>query len=282
MFTSAVMNFLHHQYTISLLFWIVPGVAILVTHRWNRILSGIAGKAFLINLAIMAGIGFLLDLLFAHHFFRFPNPEMVLGITIRNIPVEEFLFYILGFWFILLLYLFNDEYFLRRYNVDSLKYHRFARRLKRSVILHVTKDSIVSFAGLIVIIFALKWLCSTEKGFCLPGYALFLAISAYIPFLFFWKITRYFVNFPALVFTVIITTLISIIWEVTLALPRGYWNYNPEYMLGIFVSFWHNLPIEAVTVWIFSSLIILTFEYTKILLHRREKHPPAAKAKAKF
>jgi hypothetical protein len=70
-------------------------------------------------------------------------------------------------------------------------------------------------------------------------------------------------------FTMLITTLISIIWEVTLALPRGYWNYNPEYMLGISIEPWNNLPVEAVSVWIFCSLIILSYEYTKIWLQRR-------------
>lgn len=39
-------------------------------------------------------------------------------------------------------------------------------------------------------------------------------------------------------------------------------------MVGVFISPWGNLLIEAVTVWIFSSLIILSYEYTKVILHR--------------
>ncbi|MCU0608912.1 MAG: hypothetical protein MUF22_03985 [Chitinispirillaceae bacterium] len=269
-------HFFRHEYTVSLLFWIIPGMAILGTHLWSRALKGIPARAFLINLAVLAGVGFLLDLLFAHSFFRFPDPEKVIGITIRNIPIEEFLFYIFGFWFILLLYVFNDELFLKRYNIDDRVYFRFARRLKRSVYFSFTKESLVLLAMMIVLIFGVKILLTRGAPFTLPGYALFLTFCTYVPYLFFWKITKYFLNMPALIFTVAITTLISIIWEVTLALPRGYWNYNPEYMVGIFIPVWSNLPVEAVTVWVFSSLIILSFEYTKLILHRNASRVPKA------
>jgi len=60
------------------------------------------------------------------------------------------------------------------------------------------------------------------------------------------------------------TVLISIIWEVTLALPRGYWDYQHGAMLGIFIGVWHDLPIEAITVWIFCTLVIMFYEYVKI------------------
>jgi hypothetical protein len=35
-------------------------------------------------------------------------------------------------------------------------------------------------------------------------------------------------------------------------------------MLGVFIKPWHDLPIEAVTVWIFSTLVILVYEFLKI------------------
>jgi hypothetical protein len=107
-----------------------------------------------------------------------------------------------------------------------------------------------------------------DKTVMVPGYILFLTIFAYVPWIFFQRVTRDFLNSRALVFTVLITVCISIIWEVTLALPRGYWNYNHEYMIGFFVGPWSSLPVEAITVWVFSSLIILSYEYTKLLFHR--------------
>jgi hypothetical protein len=65
-------------------------------------------------------------------------------------------------------------------------------------------------------------------------------------------------------FSLLGTVLISIIWEVTLALPRGYWNYQHAAMIGIFIPVWAQLPIEAVTVWIFCTLVIMVYEFVKI------------------
>jgi hypothetical protein len=38
----------------------------------------------------------------------------VLGISIKGIPVEEFVFYVTGFWFVIFIYVFCDEYFLKK------------------------------------------------------------------------------------------------------------------------------------------------------------------------
>jgi hypothetical protein len=257
------------EYTLSLLFWIVP-LVLMGGELWRRrSLGGIQRKALAINLVILAGVGFVLDLLFAHLFFKFPDPSMTMGFNIRGIPVEEFLFYLLGFWFIIILYVFNDELFLSRYNRDDGYYVRFARRIRRIIYLSATRKSVLWLLILVSVFVILKRLLHPE-GAMLPGYILFLTAFAYVPYLFFWKITKSLVNRQALVFTIVVTTLISIVWEVTLALPRGYWNYNHDYMLGISIPAWDSLPVEAVTVWIFCSLIVLLYEYTKVILQRRK------------
>ncbi|MCX7725556.1 MAG: hypothetical protein N2053_01775, partial [Chitinispirillaceae bacterium] len=102
------------------------------------------------------------------------------------------------------------------------------------------------------------------NGLLIPGYFIFLAVVAYIPMFLFYRVTRNFVNWQAFTTSLLVTVLISIIWEVTLALPRGYWGYNKGAMIGIFISVWHDLPLEAVTVWIFCSLVILVYEFLKI------------------
>ncbi len=257
------------EYTVSLLFWIAPVFAMGVFLHEKKLLKPVQAQALAINLAVFACIGFLLDLLFAQRFFRFPNPAMTLCITIRNIPVEEFLFYLFGFWFIVLLYVFNDEYFLRRYKKHDRHYAAYARRIKKVFVLFFKPGHLLLFLLAMAGCTLLKRRIN-PAGPLVPEYLLFLSVSAYVPFIFFWRLTRAFVNFRALALVVVITTLISIIWEVTLALPRGYWNYNHQYMLGIFIPAWSSLPVEAVTVWIFCSLIVLSYEYTKILLHRRK------------
>ena len=256
------------EYTLSLLFWIIPVFAIFTFLHLRRMLGQVQKKALYFNLIILSAIGFILDLIFARIFFIFPNPKMTLGINIEAIPVEEFIFYLFGFWFIILLYVFCDEYFLLKYNKDDRLYLNFARRIKGLIYFHKNRKFIAVSVFCLILFIALKQWFNPGRVF-LPGYIMFLAVFAYFPYVFFWRITRSFLNKRALILVVIVTTLISIIWEVTLALPRGYWNYNHDYMIGIFIPVWSSLPIEAVTVWIFSSLIILSYEYTKIYLLRR-------------
>ncbi len=261
-------EFIMPEYTISLLFWILPIVLMGAFLHWKKLLKPVQKKALFLNLIIFAGIGCFLDLAFARFFFLFPDPARTLGILILNIPMEEFLFYLFGFWFIVFYYVFNDEYFLRKYNKDDRLYLGYARRIKKILILYLKPWHLFFFAILICACIFLKQMLN-PRGAMIPGYLIFLLVCAYVPFVFFWRLTRAFVNLRALVLVMSLTTLISIIWEVTLALPRGYWNYNHDYMLGVFIPVWSNLPVEAVSVWIFSSLIILCYEYTKIYLHRR-------------
>jgi hypothetical protein len=257
------------EYTLSLLFWVAPLLAMGVFFALKGRLGAVQRKAIAINLAVLAGVGCFLDLAFAKLFFAFPDPSMTLGINIRRIPVEEFLFYLFGFWFIVVFYAFNDEYFLLKYNVDDRLYRKYARRIRSLIALYFSRRTVLlavlGFAGFTLL---KRWL--NPAGGLLPGYALFLMLAAYLPFVFFFRLTRRFVNGRAMILVMAVTTLISVIWEVTLALPRGYWDYKPEYMIGVFLKAWHGLPAEAVTVWIFSSLIILSYEYTKIALLRRE------------
>ncbi len=255
------------EYTISLAFWIVPIIWMQGFFSKRKLLKPPQKKAIWINIGVLALIGFILDLIFGKLFFVFPNPNMTLGINIYGIPLEEFIFYISGFWFILFAYVYSDEYFLLKYNMDDSLYRQQAFSLGRTIEHRLNFTHIFFPTGLMLSFVVLKhWLNPT--GSFLPGYILFLTVVAYVPFFFFWKITRHFINFRAFFLTLTVTTLISIIWEVTLALPRGYWNYNPIHMLGIFIPPWSHLPIEAVTVWIFSMMIVLSYEFTKVIAFR--------------
>ena len=44
--------------------------------------------------------------------------------------------------------------------------------------------------------------------------------------------------------------LISLLWEVTLAIPYGWWDYRPGAMMGLAIAAWRGLPVEAVCVWL--------------------------------
>src|SRR4030043_1915442 len=112
------------EYTISLAIWIVPICVLSIFFVRKRLLTPEKMFALFITIAVSAAVGIILDLFFALTFFRFPDNQMTIGWTIRGIPVEEFVFYITGFWFIVFLYVFCDEWYLLKYNVP---YHRYVR-----------------------------------------------------------------------------------------------------------------------------------------------------------
>ena len=249
------------EYTVSLLIWIIPVFVLTVFFINKRLLSPEKSFALIVTVAVLAAAGCALDLLFAKSFFLFPNPRAVIGLKIKGIPIEEFIFYVTGFWFVVFMYVFCDEYFLLKYNVPDKKYARFRSRLKQTLFVHIKS----AWHGLFLIVAALvaKRLLN-PSGARVPGYFIFLAMAAYIPSALFYRVTKLFINWRAFLFSMLATVLISIIWEVTLALPRGYWNYQHGAMLGIFIGVWHDLPLEAVTVWLFCSLVIMVYEYVKI------------------
>ncbi len=75
--------------------------------------------------------------------------------------------------------------------------------------------------------------------------------------------TKSFINWRAFSFTFFVITLISLLWEVTLAIPYGWWNYKSNQMMGLFINAWWKLPVEAVCVWFMVTFTTLTNEYSK-------------------
>ena len=76
---------------------------------------------------------------------------------------------------------------------------------------------------------------------------------------------RRFINWRALSLTLFIMLLVSELWEATLALPYGWWGFQPRQMIGLLVGAWSNLPIEEVGVWIaVSYATVIVFEVIKI------------------
>jgi len=252
-------------YTVSLSIWGAPVVVMTVFLHGRGRLTPLVKRALWISLGAIAVMGSALDLLFAKWFFVFPNPAAVLGWRIRGIPVEEFAFYLLGGWFLALSYVFGDEYWLRRYNRPDGDYRRWSRRIPS--ILRPSSRGVFLFAGVALAAVAFKaW--RNPTGLPVPGYFLFLLVLAYAPFFLFERAVRSFVNWRAFSLTLSVTLGVSILWEVTLAVPGGWWGYQDGAMLGVFVEPWSRLPLEAVTVWIFSSFAILIYEAAKMFLHR--------------
>jgi hypothetical protein len=252
-----------HGYTWSLLLFVVP---ILVIAFWFLPSEGleIPQRAFWRTIGILAPIGWLLDVIFAQWFFCFPNPKATLGIPApalgRPVPIEEYVFYLTGFITVLLLYVWLSEYWLAAYTVED--YVVEARAARRLLQFHPT--SLVMGVALIAAATAYKkWFSSVPDGW--PGYFIVLVAGGLVPSVSFYPVARRLINWRALSLTMFFTLLVSLLWEATLAVPYGWWNYQHGAMMGVFIGAWSGLPVEAVLVWLAVTYgTVILFEVIKI------------------
>jgi len=252
-----------HGYTWSLLLFVVP---IVVMALWFFPSEGleIPRRSFWRTIGVLVPIGCLLDVVFAQWFFCFPNPKATLGILApalgRPVPVEEYVFYLTGFITVLLLYVWLSEYWLSAYTVED--YRSEARAVGRLLQFHPT--SLVLGLGLIAAAILYKRFFSSVPGGW-PGYFIVLVVGGLIPSASFYPVAQRFINWRAMSLTMFFILLVSLLWEATLALPYGWWNYQHPAMMGVFIGAWSGLPIEAVMVWLAVTYgTVILFEAVKI------------------
>lgn len=253
-----------YGYTVSLLLFIVPIVVIL----WWLVPQDrikISKRSFLITLALTVPLGAGLDFFFAHRFLTFPNPGATLGIRAPalggGVPVEEYVFYLTGYMMVLLLYIWLDEYWLSAYGVPSTdptrtNFERLLRFHPKSV-------------ALAVVLIAAALICRSVydhhhgvSGF--PGYFVFQVVGVLAPATALFPSAAPVVNWRALSLEMFVILLTSLLWEATLAVPYGWWGYQPGQMMGIFITAWSYLPIEAVCVWVAVSFqTVMVYEVVK-------------------
>ena len=152
------------------------------------------------------------------------------------------------------------KYWMAAYNVPD--YAVAAKGIPRIVRFHFA--SVV--VGILLIAAAIvyrRFFSGAPEGF--PWYFVYLVCASLIPSAGFFHTARSFINWRAFSFTFFLLLLISLLWEATLALPYGWWEYRRCTMMGLHIGAWSGLPIEAVFVWFavtFTTLI--TYEVIKI------------------
>jgi hypothetical protein len=250
-------------YTWSLLLFLVP-LAALGVWFFRRSDLGLVRRAFWRTIAVLAPLGCVLDLLFGNAFFTFPNRQATLGLGVPAvggpIPVEEFVFYLTGFMLVLLSYIWADEWWVAAYNIPD--YRAQAQGIPRLARFHL--PSVLLGAGLIAagVIFK-KAFAQSPEGF--PWYFTYLTAASIVPSAGFFHTARPFINWRAFGFTFFLILLISLLWEVTLAMPYGWWGYRPSTMMGLAIGAWRGLPVEAVCVWLVVSFTtVIIYEVIKI------------------
>ncbi|MCC7373491.1 MAG: hypothetical protein IT581_02460 [Verrucomicrobiales bacterium] len=236
-------------------------------------------RSFLITVGLLTPLGGLLDIFLGKYFFVFPNTAAVLGSwhpvfrlpafdwkdglaglggsgwVPGYIPIEEFLFYALGFICILLTYiwceavLFADQKSDRNQPVPRIFERAWA--------------AVGTWLGIGLFLFAIGYAISRrlqqEPG-SFPGYYLFLLATAVIPSMICFRVAFHFVHGRALTVAWLFVLSISQFWEASLGLPYQWWDYQHARMLGIFIRPHCDLPIEALLVWFLGS-------WTTVMVH---------------
>jgi hypothetical protein len=293
-------------YTVSLLIYLVP---VLILYWWfsrrcdegdgafRRNARKVLGRliappreyqqdyrrsAYRRTLLTLIPIGFLLDIVFGHAFLTFENKQATLTILplfpafdfsngqfVAHIPVEEFVFYTLGFMAILSVYVWCDEYWLDKYNVPD--YHtppRGSGGLPPFIAQVQIRTPLLISVSLVAAAWAYKRFLTppmAQDGF--PSYFAFLVLASLFPAILLFRSTQRFINWRAVSFTVSWVALTSLIWEATLAAPYGWWGYQPFHMVGLYVGAWFRLPIEAVLLWVSATFTtVMVYETYKILI----------------
>jgi hypothetical protein len=263
-----------YGYTWSLVLFYLPIAAVLFwihTHADFKL----PRTAFYCTVIPLVLLGFGLDFFLGTLFFNFPNEAATIGfwlpawdwtmhrIVPHLIPVEEFIFYGGSCPFVLLIYLWCDEYWCGAYKVTD--YRAASHHIGRMI--QLRGGPIVLGVTLILVAWFYKKFGPTEFHQGFPAYWTFLVAVAIIPSTFLLGATKSLINWRAFSFAILLLVLISVMWEATLAIPYGWWGYEKTWMIGIFVGAWTQLPIEAIALWISATFAtVIIYEAVKIFL----------------
>lgn len=256
-----------YGYSWSNILWILPTLTIISVFLFFK-REPVNRRAILWTISTLPLTGFILDILFAHRFFTFKNTGAVCGLFVYGlnfetmsfnapIPIEEFIFYITGFLFTLTAYIFARDIWLSKYTkTTSTAFYKPPYPYFK-----------VALTILILIIagFILKAMFSSFENSLIPEYYLFIMLFGTIPFVILFPFVYEAINWEAFSFVLLLVLLISVIWEVTMGIPYGWWGYNKNVMIGLFIKPWFDLPIESVIVWISVSFTTVSlYEFFRL------------------
>jgi hypothetical protein len=244
------------KYWSSLLFWLVPVNVLAPRFFAYTDAGGRRRRAFMLATASITGLGLILDFVFGSRILRFDDrPDQYVKLITaaflaEPIPIEEVFFYLLGPIAVLLVYAWNDEYFLAAYNPVAAR----QRDAPGFTFIRFSAGALIWAVVLLATGLAARAYWSPGAGW-FPLYYSFLIIGAVAPAMVLFRAVANYVNWRAFAITTLYVILTSLVWEVLLALPRHWWGYKPAGMIGLWVRSFSTdaewaLPIEAVIVWI--------------------------------
>jgi hypothetical protein len=273
---DALTNPTPRGYTVSLLIYLVPLTALLAWFYRSHAPGSFRRRAMHLTLLILVPIGFALDFFLGNLFFLFPNKGAVLGYYVPgfsfatgglvwDLPIEEFVFYASGFFAMLLLYIWCNEEWVPAYGVSDYS----VMAMHPPYIVRIHWPSL--WLGLLLFVLAVfykKVLAAPDHRAGFPLYMTFLLVAAVVPGMLLHRCAEPFINWRAFSITLMWVLLTSLLWEATLASPFGWWRYEREWMMGLHVRAWADLPVEAVVLWLaVAYTTIAVYETIKVVMH---------------
>ena len=273
-------------YTTSLALILLPLMALFVWFLRHRKRLSLQGKALGLTALLVFPLWVALDILLAHRLFCFPSADATIGWNLLgyvpattscrasppagwgfNIPVEELVFYLGSCLVLVLLYIWSSEEWFEAYSTQEQRLESAEGNIPRAVQLHW--GLLVLGSLLLGVVWVYKrWVSPWNTGF--PLYSFILIAFALVPNILFYNALGQFINERALLFTMTVAVLVSLIWEVTLALPNGWWDYQRDQMMGLTITPWSDLPIEAAVLWVFAGWgNVILYEFFRFKLHTR-------------
>jgi hypothetical protein len=231
-------------------------------------------RAVAYGLLVIVPVWCALDILLGRTFFVFPNRGSTMEWYFwgwqpgsgwaREIPIEEFIFYVGGVAAIQLTYVWCSESWLSLYRASDDD----RRALSGSKLHQPHWSSLLTGVALFAAAWAYKALVAQSAG--IPGYFGFLLLSSVLPIFIFLNVVRPLINWPAFAVTMLLLVLVSLLWEVTLGIPYSYWGYQKSQMIGIFIRPWNDLPVEEPLLWVAAAwLNVIVYEVIQLLLVTR-------------
>jgi hypothetical protein len=257
-------------YFTSLLFWLVPTLLLLPRFLHYTDPGGRRRRALRITILQIAALGIVLDFVLGRYVLQFDtvNPQRYV-LWLRDVPLEEVLFYAMAPIAILLVYAWCDEYWVAEYN--PVKQRLAAAAAKKPLVLSIRALALASALEALGLYLKRRW---DPAGPIVPVYYTFLVVGAFVPAWLFFNSIGPLVNWRAFGVTTLYVLFTSLVWEATLALPREWWGYQRRAMIGYFVGAWSSktvsFPLEAAIVWVCAPFsCILTYEAVKHWQYRR-------------
>jgi len=268
-------------YLSSLAFWFLPTLLLLPRFLDYTDAGGRRRKALLLSTANIVVTGVVLDFVLGSFVLKFDeaHPSNYLywftypALNI-HIPVEEVLFYVISPVAILLVYAWADEYWVAAYTA------RTARQLIKA------KDRLVQLSphapavGLAMLASGIYLHRRLQPAApVIPVYFTFLVLAGLGPATLVFKTVARLVNWRAFGVTLLYLLVTSLVWEAALAIPRHWWGYQAQAMIGVQTPWtidpnW-ELPVEAVMVWLAAPFsCILLYESAKFVMYRRSPDKP--------